>query len=149
MCLRFVSSVSLRCNNNQTRPMRMLTRITIQLSGHRGSGLVNFEHLDEIFVEPKNEHISCVELIIVYGILPKIEQWFVVWFDLTIVMRRDGNSEDDDCDCDSFMQGARNALTHKHTHTYIHNNIQLKCYCSQWTIKLSGWDGLIWIWISI
>lgn len=40
-------------------------------------------------------------------------------------MRRDANGEDDDCDCDSFMQGARNALTH----TY--NNIQLKCYCSQ------------------
>lgn len=50
----FVSSVSLRCNNNQTIAMRMLTRITIQLSGHRGSGLVNFEHLDEICVEPKN-----------------------------------------------------------------------------------------------
>lgn len=43
----------------------------------------------------------------------------------------------------------RARATHSHTNTHTHNNIQLKCYCSQWTIKLSGWDGPIRIWISI
>lgn len=28
------------------------------------------------------------------------------------------------------------------THAYVHNNIQLKCYCSQWTIKV--FDEMRW-----